>query len=70
MFIALVLANSGKRENGRWKGGSVVNPESGISGKAWQSHMAMAGVILDHVPELAGKAGKWSASPVRYGHGG
>lgn len=31
MSTALVLAADGRRENGRWKRGSVVNPESGIN---------------------------------------
>ena len=55
MSTALVLADDGRRENGRWKRGSVTaNPESGItSGKTWQNFMQMAGIILDHAPDLA-----------------
>lgn len=54
MATALVLAADGKREGGRWKRGSVVNPESGISeGKTWQNLLINAGLILDHAPDLA-----------------
>lgn len=57
MSTALVLADDGRRENGRWKRGSVTaNPESGItSGKTWQNFMQMAGTILDHAPDLAAR---------------
>lgn len=54
MSTALVLADDGKRDSGRWKRGSVANPDSGIiPGKTWQNQMNMAGVILDHASDLA-----------------
>lgn len=53
MSTALVLADDGRRENGRWKRGSVVaNPE--IRNSAWSDLMLKAGAILDHAPDLAG----------------
>lgn len=54
MSTALVLAADGRRGDGRWRRGSVVNPESGINdGKAWQNALNNAGIVLDHAPELA-----------------
>lgn len=54
MSTALSLQADGLRSNGRWKRGSVVNPESGISeSKTWQNVMLCAGLVLDELPELA-----------------
>lgn len=54
MATALVLAADGRRENGRWKRGSVVNPETGINdGKTWQNLLNQAGIVLDFKPDLA-----------------
>ncbi len=54
---AVVLKEAGRRIEGRWVRGSVVNPESGTSGitdsKTWQNTMSRAGTILDYAPELA-----------------
>lgn len=52
MSTALVLSDAGKRENGRWKRGSVVQ-DSELPGRAWQVAMNQAGAILDNAPELA-----------------
>lgn len=52
MATARVLAESGKRQNGRWKRGSVdIGGSANISG--WQSRLKEAGLVLDHMPELA-----------------
>lgn len=51
MSTALVLADDGRRENGRWKRGSVVQDSE--LGRPWQVAMAQAGTILDHAPDLA-----------------
>jgi hypothetical protein len=43
---------SGKRENGRWKRGSVVVHEF-VNSRAWNNLIAQAGAILDHAADLA-----------------
>lgn len=54
MSTALVLVADGRRENGRWRRGSVVNPDFGINeGKTFQNNLLMAGVVLDYCPNLA-----------------
>ena len=41
---ALVLHGDGRRDNGRWKRGSVVNPDIGINdGKTWQNLLNQSG---------------------------
>lgn len=53
MSTALVLDADGRRENGRWKRGSIVqNPEL-PDGRAWQVALVNAGLVLDHAPALA-----------------
>lgn len=52
MSTALVLSDDGRRENGRWKRGSVIQ-DSESQGRAWQVAMNQAGAILDHAPDLA-----------------
>jgi hypothetical protein len=52
MSTALVLSDAGRRENGRWKRGSVAIGESSNS-SAWRKQMDQAGQILDYAPELA-----------------
>lgn len=51
MSTALVLADAGKRENGRWKRGAL--PDSTESRNTWQAAMTQAGLILDFMPEAA-----------------
>src|SRR3546814_9402306 len=46
-----MLAKAGKRENGRWKRGSLANQESLNSD--WKNKLTQAGIILDHAPGLA-----------------
>ena len=58
MTAAVVLKEDGRRVEGRWVRGSVVNPNSGTStgitdSKTWQNAMTRAGIILDYAPELA-----------------
>lgn len=54
MSTALVLAADGRRHEGRWKRGSVVqNPELAEGRRAWQVAVANAGVVLDFAPDLA-----------------
>ena len=62
MTAALVLKEDGRRIEGRWVRGSVVNPNvnpnsgttTGITdSKTWQNAMTRAGIILDYAPELA-----------------
>jgi hypothetical protein len=52
MSTALVLSDAGKRENGRWKRGSVLIHES-VNSRAWNNLIAQAGAILDHAADLA-----------------
>ena len=52
MATALVLADDGRRENGRWKRGSVDIQESLNSGQ-WRNLISQAGTILDYRPDLA-----------------
>lgn len=54
MSTALVLAEDGRRQDGRWRRGSVVNPESGTNeGKTWQNFLNQCGVVLDFTPDAA-----------------
>lgn len=52
MSTALVLAADGRRENGRWKRGSV-GGNGDSSNSAWVKAVQNAGVILDFKPDLA-----------------
>lgn len=51
MSTALVLGDAGRRENGRWKRGALVNQESLNSD--WKNKLTQAGAILDHAADLA-----------------
>lgn len=57
MATALVLAADGRRNEGRWRRGSVHvgNTESRVTaeGRTWTDVLRQAGVILDHAPDLA-----------------
>ena len=55
MSTALVLADVGKRENGRWahKAVEAAGNEEISSFSTWRSLMQRAGTILDHAPDLA-----------------
>jgi hypothetical protein len=52
MAVAIGLMDAGMRGNGRWKRGSVPTGARS-SAHAWAQQVSAAGVILDHVPELA-----------------
>ena len=52
MMAALTLRADGKRRNGKWERGAMPAPDHG-SVNSWQARMKEAGVILDHVPDLA-----------------
>lgn len=56
MSTALVLSADGRRNDGRWKRGSVVQDSE--LGRAWQVALVNAGVILDHRPDLADAGGR------------
>lgn len=52
MATALVLADDGRRNNGRWKRGSVdIGESSNIS--TWQANLKWCGIVIDHAPDLA-----------------
>jgi hypothetical protein len=54
MATALVLAEDGRRDGGRWKRGSVVgNDESVSSDSGWAQRLKECGVVLDFRPDLA-----------------
>lgn len=55
MATALVLADDGRRENGRWMRGSVDIGTSANSESSWQSRIKECGVVLDFKPDLAEK---------------
>ncbi len=61
MSSALVLADAGRRENGRWARDTSTIPASG--NKTWLNNLNMAGVVLDYAPDLAIYAGVNSATP-------
>lgn len=54
MATAVVLAQNGHRNDGRWRRGSVPadNRDSSVSA-GWEQAMRQAGAVLDEVPELA-----------------
>lgn len=53
MATALVLEADGRRENGRWRRGSVDISKSGNSDSQWGQRLAECGVVLDFKPDLA-----------------
>jgi hypothetical protein len=62
MATALVLAEDGRRVDGRWRRGAISqNPD--LSPDAWRVAMVNAGTVLDYAPDLA-------AAVVNGGHGG
>lgn len=53
MATALVLVDDGRRDNGRWKRGSVLGNDGSANNGAWSTRLKEAGVVLDHYPDLA-----------------
>lgn len=53
MASALVLADAGRREGGRWVGWSRELSTQVDSSAGWQNALWRAGLILDFAPELA-----------------
>lgn len=54
MSTALVLADAGKRENGRWKRGALPTADTGKSSDSeWHRALTKAGQVLDYAPDLA-----------------
>lgn len=53
MSTALVLDADGRRENGRWKRGSVDIGESANTATDWRHRLKECGIVLDHCPALA-----------------
>ena len=55
MSTALVLDADGRRENGRWKRGSLDNGKSTDTAgvENWHTHLKRAGHVLDYAPALA-----------------
>lgn len=54
MATALVLADDGRRVNGRWKRGSVATGNGGSANSVdWSHRLKECGVVLDHRPDLA-----------------
>lgn len=53
MSTALVLAADGRRDNGRWKRGSVDLGIGDSANSAWQARLKECGVVLDYAPDLA-----------------
>lgn len=51
MSTALVLESAGRRENGRWKRGSV--DISAGTNSSWRDRIAEAGTVLDWIPDVA-----------------
>lgn len=52
MSTALVLDADGRRENGRWKRGSLDGNQESLN-TDWRNKVTHAGVVLDHAPALA-----------------
>lgn len=55
MAVAEQLAAEGKRANGRWKRSTVIDesPLAEDDSAAWIKCMTRAGLVIDHLPELA-----------------
>jgi hypothetical protein len=54
MSTAMVLASDGRRENGRWKRGSVkVGSNESVITADWQQRLKEAGIVLDFLDALA-----------------
>lgn len=53
MSTALVLAEDGRRDGGRWKRGSVVGNDESVTSAGWAQRLKEAGVVLDFKPDLA-----------------
>ena len=55
---ALTLAQDGRRKGGKWDYGTVSESEPNgkdLNRSSWKVHMAHAGTVLDHCPELLPK---------------
>lgn len=57
-----MLVGAGKRENGRWKRGSL-DKRSSADITGWDTAMRYAGVILDHAADLAAGAQSYAPEP-------
>ena len=55
MSTALVLADDGRRNNGRWKRGTVQDGNGHESITAWIKALNRAGFVIDYAPDLAGQ---------------
>lgn len=54
MSTALVLADAGKRKNGRWQRGALPIADTGKSSDSdWHRALSKAGHVIDYAPELA-----------------
>ena len=53
MATALVLAADGRREDGKWRRGSVLGADVTESRNNWKDAVRQAGVVLDWAPEVA-----------------
>lgn len=53
MATALVLQADGRRENGRWKRGSLASANQESLNTDWANKVTQAGVVLDFKPDLA-----------------
>ena len=54
MAVAQMLSDAGRRNNGRWKRGSVPHPDDNRkSSDNWGQHMRYAGRVIDYAPDLA-----------------
>jgi excisionase family DNA binding protein len=55
MATALVLQADGRRDDGRWKRGSVLGGDNHeFVNSGWRERLRECGVILDNLPDLAG----------------
>lgn len=53
MATAVMLANAGRRKNGRWQYGSVLNSQTVGNSSGWAEAIRRAGLVIDWAPELA-----------------
>lgn len=53
MATALVLAEDGRRDGGRWRRGSVLGADVTESRNTWKDAVRTAGIVLDHAADLA-----------------
>ena len=53
MSTALVLAEDGRRENGRWRRNTLTDNQQSLDSDSFKEYLRRAGIVLDYTPDAA-----------------